>query len=151
MTNMLGMAISIAAQAHEKQTDRGGKAYILHPIRLMMRLRTNDEDLMQIAILHDVVEDNEMWTFERLDAIGFSSRVIEALKCLSHLDPNEPYESYIERIGKNMDAIKVKKEDLRDNSDITRLKGLSDKDLLRTRKYHKAFIRLKYLEKHFGE
>jgi len=45
---MLGKAIAIASKVHEKQKDKGGKAYILHPIRIMMRLRTDDEELMQL-------------------------------------------------------------------------------------------------------
>lgn len=45
MTNMLGQAIAIAAVAHEGKTDRGGKAYILHPLRVMNSLQTDDEEL----------------------------------------------------------------------------------------------------------
>jgi (p)ppGpp synthase/HD superfamily hydrolase len=141
MNNLLGLAISIAAEAHVNQVDKGGNPYILHPIRLMMRLRTDDHELMMIAVLHDVVEDSPEWTFGRLIDVGFSERVIDALRCLTH-NHNESYDDYIERVCTNIDAIKVKKEDLRDNSDITRLKGISDKDLLRTRKYHRAFVRL---------
>lgn len=39
----------------------------------------------------------------------------------------------------NPDAILVKLEDLRDNSDITRMKGLRKKDFDRIEKYNKAF------------
>ena len=143
--HMLGRAIALAAVVHEDQTDRGGKAYILHPLRIMMRLRSDDEELMMIAILHDVVEDSD-WTLAELSRAGYSQRVIDALGLLTHI-ADETYEDYIERIGTSIDAIRVKKEDLRDNSDITRLKGITDKDLLRTRKYHKAFTRLTELEK----
>lgn len=59
---LLGKAIAIAATAHQSATDKGGKAYILHPLRVMMRLRTDDEELMQIAVLHDVVEDSPVVT-----------------------------------------------------------------------------------------
>lgn len=145
--SMLGKAIMIASAVHVDQTDRGGKAYILHPMRLMMRLRTDDEELMSIAILHDVVEDSD-WTFEDLIRTGFSPRVLAALVLLTHVG-GEAYEDYIERIGISLDAIMIKKEDLRDNSDITRLKGITDKDLLRTRKYHRAFMRLSELESKF--
>lgn len=141
--NMLGKAISIAADGHLGVEDKGGKPYILHPIRLMMRLRTDDQELMSIAILHDVVEDTE-WTLQQLSNLGFSKRIIDALDCLTHRE-GESYDDYIERIGTNIDAIRVKLEDLRDNSDITRLRGLTDKDLLRTRKYHRSFVRLKQL------
>ena len=146
--NMLARAISIASKGHEWQTDKAGKAYILHPLRLMFRLRTDDDELMQMAVLHDVVEDCPDWSLGELLDEGFSTRVISALQCLTH-DEFVPYEDYIEKIGTNIDAIRVKKEDLRDNSDITRLKGVTEKDLLRMQKYHKAFVRLTELEKDF--
>lgn len=139
--NLLGRAIAIAAEAHQRQTDRGGNPYILHPIRMMMRLRTTDHELMSIAIMHDVIEDTP-WTFARLQAEGFSDRVIDALRVLTKMSPDEDYDNFIDRVLTNKDAMLVKLEDLRDNSDITRLKGLRDKDLLRTRKYHAAYIRI---------
>jgi hypothetical protein len=38
--------------------------------------------------------------------------------------------------------MKVKMADLRHNSDIRRLKGASDKDLIRTERYYKFFLEL---------
>lgn len=139
---MLGKAISIAAQSFEEDCDKGGKPYILHPMRVMMRLRTNDEELMQMAILHDTVEDKDDWTFERLLEEGFSARVLAALDCLTHRK-NEPYNDYVKRVATNKDAILVKLQDLKDNLDPLRLKGLEDKDHKRTVKYHTSF---KFLE-----
>jgi len=138
---LLSLAISIASVAHEKQLDKGGNAYILHPMRILMRLRTADAELMQIAILHDVVEDTT-WTLGALSVYGFSPRVLEALDLLTH-KPGVSYEDYIADIGTNNDALKVKMEDLRDNSDITRLKGVTAKDVARVEKYHKAYTYLK--------
>ncbi len=136
----LGTAIQIAATVHEHQTDKGGNAYILHVTRVMMRLRTNDEDLMCIAVLHDTVEDGTI-TFADLQEKGFSDRVIAALKLLTH-DPKVPYDDYIRLIATNRDATRVKLEDLRDNSDITRLKGLRKKDFDRLEKYSRSFVYL---------
>lgn len=137
---MLGTAIAIAAKAHENKSDKGGNAYILHPMRIMLRLRTTDEELMAMAILHDVIEDTD-WTLEQLRHAGMSQRVVNALSCLTH-PKTESYEAYIKRVSTNMDAIKIKLEDLRDNSDITRLKGLSQEDIERMEKYHKAYTYL---------
>ena len=139
----LGKAVAIAAKVHASQTDRGGQAYILHPIRLMQRLRTHDEELMSIAILHDSVEDSSgEVTLDLLRAEGFSERVVRALTLLTH-DKSVPYEEYIAAISGNTDATLVKIEDLRDNSDITRLKGLREKDIERVQKYHKAYLFLR--------
>ncbi len=51
----LQKAISIAVEAHKGQTDKGGSPYILHPLRVMMSLETEEE--MIVGVLHDVVED----------------------------------------------------------------------------------------------
>lgn len=139
---LLGTAVAIAAREHEHQADRGGAAYIMHPIRVMMRLRTSDEELMAIAILHDVVEDSTAVTIASLKDAGFPQRVLDALGLLTH-DKSEPYEEYVKRVATNRDAARVKLEDLRDNSDITRLKGLRDKDFERMEKYHRAFLYLR--------
>ena len=137
---MLGKAIALAAKIHEKQVDKAGMAYILHPMRIMMRLRTNDEELMQIAILHDVVEDSDLTIFD-LDQMGFSLRVLRGVDGVTK-EPRETYDAFIKRASTNPDSKIVKREDLRDNSDITRLKGLRHKDFERMEKYHKAFVYL---------
>jgi GTP diphosphokinase / guanosine-3',5'-bis(diphosphate) 3'-diphosphatase len=135
---MFDKAMYIAAKEHLGVRDKGGKAYILHPMRIAMRLRTNDEELMSIAILHDVVEDSKV-TFDDLKQIGFSDRVIDALKLLTH-QKGVSYDDYIAGMRGNRDALLVKREDLKDNSDITRLRGLSDKDFERMKKYQRSFI-----------
>lgn len=140
---LLGQAISIASSVHQDQLDKGGRAYILHPIRLMMRLRTTDPELMMIAILHDTIEDsNGSVTIDILRTRGFSERVLNALSLLTH-SHEELYDAYIRRVATNKDATLVKLEDLRDNSDITRLKDLRQKDFDRMEKYHRAFMFLK--------
>ena len=58
----LERAIQIAAEAHAGVKDKGGKAYILHPISVMMRCETDEEKI--VAILHDVVEDTD-WSLRR--------------------------------------------------------------------------------------
>jgi (p)ppGpp synthase/HD superfamily hydrolase len=141
---MLAYAVKVASDAHSNDLDRGGEAYIMHPIRLTMRLRTQDPELMQIALLHDVVEDHgdRGFTLEWLRKEGFSNRVINALTLLTHKKEDD-YDTYIKNMAHNIDCVRVKMEDLRDNSDITRLKGLTEKDLERTRKYQKAYTFLK--------
>jgi len=137
---MFDKAIFIAAREHLGVRDRGGAAYILHPMRIAMRLRTTDEELMSIAILHDVIEDSKL-TFEDLKAEGFSDRVINALMLLTH-QKGVSYDDYIDNMRGNRDALRVKREDLRDNSDITRLKGVREKDFERMNKYIRSFAKV---------
>lgn len=135
----LADAISFASSAHKGQFDKGGDPYILHPLHLMNQLLW-DKTLAAIAVMHDVVEDSDI-TLEILESVGFSQRIVSALDCLTHRD-GESYNDYIERICTNKDAITVKRKDLEHNSDITRLKGVSAKDLARMEKYHKSFLKL---------
>ena len=88
-----------------------------------------------------MVEDTS-WTFEALEAEGFSPEVIAALKCVTKLSENENYDDFIERVKKNPLAVAVKINDLTDNMDIRRLPYLSDKDVKRLKKYLKAYKKL---------
>ena len=132
-------AIEIATQAHQGQFDKSGKEYIGHPLRVMEMGRTEEEKIA--GVLHDVVEDSD-WTFEALEAEGFSQEIIAALKCVTKLSENENYDDFIERVKKNPLAVAVKINDLTDNMDIRRLPYLSDKDIKRLKKYLKAYKKL---------
>jgi len=136
---MLQRAIEIANKAHEGQIDKAGQPYIEHPLRVMDMGTTEDEKIA--GILHDVVEDSD-WTFEKLLVEGFSIKIIEALRCLTKLSKDEPYDNFIKRIKKNPLAVKVKINDLTDNMDIRRLPYISEKDIKRLRKYLKAYKQL---------
>lgn len=138
--NKLALAISITAKAFEGKLDQGGKPYILHCLRVMNGVDQNDEELMIAAVLHDVVEDTDI-TLSDLTGLGFSDRVIGILHLVTHL-PGTPYQEYIKAIAVSADARKIKKADLKDNSDITRLKGLRKKDMDRMEKYHWAWVYL---------
>ena len=138
-------AMFFAARGHLGQRDKGGHAYVLHVMRVAMRLRTSDEELMSMAVMHDLVEDGKITWAELLDA-GFSARVIDGLRCLTHL-AGDSYDEYIEKMRGNLDALLVKREDLRDNSDITRLKGLRQKDFERMEKYIRAFAKVEEMIK----
>ncbi|HEY0735347.1 MAG TPA: HD domain-containing protein [Herpetosiphonaceae bacterium] len=130
----LGRAIAIAAQAHQEQRDKAGAPYILHPLRMMAQMRGEDERI--VAVLHDLIEDTE-WTLDQLRAEGFSDDVLEAIDCLTRRD-DESYEAFIERASHNELARKVKLADLEDNMDLRRIAEVTDKDLERLHKYHRA-------------
>lgn len=135
----LERAIEIATEAHRGQFDKVGNDYIQHPLRVMAAGKTTDEKI--VGVLHDVVEDTD-WTFEQLAAEGFSSDVIEALRCVTKLSETEPYDKFIARVKTNKLAVAVKLNDLTDNMDIRRLPYLSDKDVKRLKRYLKAYKRL---------
>src|SRR5262245_5080201 len=94
----LERAIAIAAEAHAGVKDKGGAPYILHPLRMMLKLSTPEERI--VAVLHDVCEDCPEWTFERLRNEGFSVRVIEALDSVTKQE-GESYEDFVLRAAAN--------------------------------------------------
>ena len=145
----LATAINIASDIHDKIFDKGGKPYILHPLHLMSQFLF-DTQLATIAVLHDVIEDsNGAISIDSLIYLGFSGRVCGVLNLLTH-DKTEDYLNvYIKRICTDYDAIRVKRKDLEHNSDITRLKGITEKDLERIKKYHIAFTMLGEAKKKF--
>ena len=132
-------AIEIAVAAHKGQKDKSGADYILHPLRVMERGKSEIEKIC--GVLHDVLEDSE-WTFEKLENEGFSDEVIAVLRCITKESEKEDYDVFINRIAQNPIAIEVKINDLLDNMDITRLKELNEEDVKRLNKYLKAFWKL---------
>ena len=130
----LDRAIELAKQHHEGQTDKAGKPYIEHPLRVMNQVESEEEKI--VAVLHDIVEDTDI-SLDDLRNEGFSEEVVSAVECLTKQD-GENYDSYIERISFNPLAVKIKLADLEDNRDLTRLPEVTDKDLERVEKYDKA-------------
>lgn len=142
MKQMLSQAIMIAVQVHDGQFDKSGEPYILHVLKVMHYVKSKDEELNCIAVLHDVIEDsNGKYTAERLLSIGFSLRVAVAVDKLSKKE-NQTEEAYLKGLLDNVDAIKVKMADLRHNMDIRRLKGLREKDFKRLEKYARMYTTL---------
>lgn len=131
---LLANALVLATNAHAGQFDKGGLPYILHPLKVMHYLKSDDEELQCVAILHDVIEDTKT-TYEDLMGIGMTDRVVSAVMALTK-QPGFTAQQYKNRVFANVDAMRVKLADLRHNTDIRRLKGVTDKDVERTAKYH---------------
>lgn len=134
--SLLERIIMIAIQAHAGQQDKSGYPYILHPLRLMIQMETEEE--MMVAVLHDVVEDSDV-TLERLAGEGVPASVLQAVSLLTYNNQTDSYQTYLERLKPNPLARKVKLADLRHNMEFTRLLELHPKDLERLQKYHRAW------------
>lgn len=137
---MLAKMLLIATNAHAGQFDKGGNPYILHPLKVMHYTKSSDEEIQCIALGHDVIEDTSV-TYKDLVEAGISTRVIDGIRALTKL-PGETLEEYKVRVFSNKDAMIVKMADLRHNSDIRRLKGVTDKDVARIAKYMKFYSEL---------
>jgi len=136
MENLLSKAIILAFKAHEGQVDKSGMPYVNHVMRVMTAGRTEDEKI--VGVLHDVIEDTH-WTFDELLAEGFPSHIVDALRCVTKLSDDEPYDEFIERVKTNPLAVAVKINDLTDNMDVRRYKELTEWDIKRLRKYLSAY------------
>lgn len=137
---MLGKMLVLATVAHDGQQDKGGQPYILHPLKVMHYLKTEDEELQCIALGHDLLEDT-LTTRAELEHYGFSDRVIRGIEVLTRT-PNSSYEEYKIGVLQSYDAMRVKKADLRHNTDIRRLKGVTTKDTERMMKYHRFYLEI---------
>jgi len=131
----LERAIAIAAEGHAGQVDKAGAPYVLHPLRLMLAVSSIDERI--VAVLHDVVEDCQGWTFDRLRQEGFSEAVLTALQSVTKRD-GEAYDDFVLRAAANPIGRRVKLADLRDNSDISRIASPTQRDHERIGKYRRA-------------
>jgi (p)ppGpp synthase/HD superfamily hydrolase len=131
--NKLEEAIEIAVEAHRNQKDRYGQPYILHPLRVMMRMNTDEEKIT--AVLHDVVEDTDI-KIEDLKKKGFPENILNAVDCMTKRE-GEAYEAYMARAKSNPISLKVKIADLEDNMDMRRITKITEKDVERLNKYRK--------------
>ena len=140
-TDMTRKALKLCFEAHKDQVDKGGSPYVFHPFHLAEQM--TDEDSTVVALLHDVVEDTD-YTFDDLLTLGFSERVVEALRLLTH-DSSVSYMDYIAALKQHPIARAVKLADLIHNSDLTRLepKSVDEKAYKRIKKYEQAIQILK--------
>ena len=134
----LERAIAIAAEAHAGVADKGGAPYILHPFRVLFRVTTPEQRI--VAVLHDVVEDSD-WTIEALRAEGFSEAILAALESVTRRG-GESYEDFVARAAADPIGRVVKRADLEDNSDLSRISSPTEKDLTRVEKYRRALAQL---------
>ena len=113
-------ALVIALNVHGGKKDRAGEPYILHPLRVALRMET--PLLRSVAVLHDTLEDvKPQWrgfTRSQISTVC-GPEVLELVEMLSRGE-NESYEAYIERLLPSSAARAVKLADLADNLDMER-------------------------------
>jgi len=87
---MLPSAILLAAGWHDGQVDKGGRPYILHPLRVMLAMP--DSKHMIAAVLHDVLEDCDV--NPALIRTRFGGEIREAVGALTR-GSDESYDACI--------------------------------------------------------
>ena len=139
--NRLQLAINIAIEAHYCQYDRGGTAYINHPIYLSLQMDTEEEKI--VALLHDVIEDSNKFTLEDLKN-WFGNIIADAVDCITkRKNIKERYEDYLTRVKSNPLSLKVKLADISHNLCLDRIPEPDEKYMRMKDKYVKALVFLK--------
>ena len=129
-------AFAVARAAHAGQVDKGGVAYINHPLTVAANVG-EDTSAIIVALLHDTVEDSAITLDELQAEIPLTAAESEALRLLTH-DDATPYLEYVAQIKTNALAAKVKIADLKHNADLSRIPEHTAKDLERVAKYRRA-------------
>lgn len=129
----LAHAIRFAADFHADQLDKAGMPYILHPLRVMEAMGNHggfpNEILIarMVGVLHDVVEDTPA-TLETIREL-FGDFVHDEVDAITKRKGQESYREYLDRIRARLGyggiAIRVKLEDMKDNTRPERLAHLS--------------------------
>ena len=114
-------------------------------------LSLDKEEERIVGVLHDVVEDCEGWTWERLKEEGCSEEINEALQSVSKIPEEEAeyrslpedeklshYLEFIQLANANKIGRNVKAADIRDNLDISRIDDITERDINRLNRYKKA-------------
>ena len=141
------LAIEIAANAHAGMPDKQGKPYVLHPIRVMLGVESEEAQI--VALLHDVVEDTDTSPDDIRDH-GFGPEVIDALNLVTH-QKDQTYAEYVIGCKGNEIARQVKMSDLRDNTSLSRLllrQEKFDDDAIRMQRY---FLSYRFLTDEISE
>ena len=151
--SFLGEVIALVSEAFAKDTDMGGRPYVLHCFAVMENARhmgVNDDLYLAAVFAHDLGEDKPEY-LPRLIAIAMKHNKPSLPHLVDQLSrkPSETYQMFIQRIVVSNDVklIKVKKGDIKHNSSLTRLKGVSDKDQRRMKKYHISYLELDAAQK----
>nr|DAD97454.1 MAG TPA: (p)ppGpp synthetase, RelA/SpoT family [Siphoviridae sp. ctQGT6] len=131
---MIDIALAIAKKAHAGQVDKAGIDYIQHPLYVASQVTTEQEKAT--ALLHDVIEDSDV-TADDLLVSGLPNEVVTAVQILTK-KKGQSYQEYLEKVKSNNLARIVKLADLKHNSDLSRLKSVTNTDCERVEKYKNA-------------
>ena len=130
---------ALVEKLFSEKLDKGNSNYLNHLEHVSQDFKEDRKKSM--ALMHDVLEDTEV-TRKDLESLGYDDDFIQVLELLTNT--YDSYEEYIEHLlnANNKDAFEIKMKDLLHNMDLTRVKKITAKDLKRTEKYIKAYLRI---------
>lgn len=131
----------LVKQHHVKLDKTGDIPYFWHLTRVMLRIKTLDENVLHIALLHDIVEDTSI-TLEDLRKMGYNEKIIEGVRWCSKNEFSElSFVEWMNKFGQEapIEAVLVKIADISDNLGFERMRGLmtpSSKTVSSKKKIH---------------
>ncbi len=146
--DMYSKAELIVRAVFKNIKDKGGNPYLDHLYYVSDNLK--DINMKIVGLLHDLIEDTDI-TYNDLLEVGFTKNIIDAVELLTK---KEEYDKYIDRIinSNNKIALMVKKVDLENNMDLSRIKKPTSKDYDRLNnkykpQYKKIVKKIKEMER----
>ncbi len=146
--DMYSKAELIVRAVFKNIRDKGGNPYLDHLYYVSDHLK--DINMKIVGLLHDLIEDTDI-TYNDLLEVGFTKNIIDAVELLTK---KEEYDKYIDRIinSNNKIALMVKKVDLENNMDLSRIKKPTSKDYDRLNnkykpQYKKIVKKIKEMER----
>lgn len=119
----LNKAMTLAAFAHDGQTDKNGEPYLWHCLRVGISMLP-DVNAAVVGVLHDILEDTETDREMVVDAIRPYGECWTAILAITR-NADESEIDYLRRLSGNDLALKVKLYgDIPDNSNPERLAKL---------------------------
>lgn len=105
LTDKIRKAIRVAAIQHDKQYRKDNLTpFVIHPfeVALIVSEYTDDEDVISSALLHDVLEDTQGCTYDKLlEDFGYKvADIVRSLtdELLPNLDWNQKHQKYLENL-----------------------------------------------------
>lgn len=134
-------ALLIALSGHKNSEDKGKNPYILHVIRVALRMQTDDEKIP--AVLHDTVEDTDI-TLEDLGTLGCTRSQVKVVDAVTKTEGYD-HDEYISNIALSPVATEIKIADMEDNCQLDRMKSvpLLEKHMVKFNRYLVDLRRLK--------
>lgn len=149
---LTALAYFITAEAFCSVLDKGGRPYFEHCLEVSRKLGpTVAESYKQVAIMHDLLEDIKHYNTTVLEDLGFSNFVYMGVFYLSKLPSRKEIytngkldlHKYMTILMSHRVCLMAKMSDLQHNSNLSRLKGITDKDFERAKNYAFWYTKLK--------
>ena len=123
ISKQLKICKDVAISAHQGQMRQDGETPYIKHIEKVVEIVGSDKYRQCIAWLHDVIEDNPLYTAERLIELGVDSNIVARVLVLTHI--NGTYNDYIKLIKDTTltDCRQIKVADICANLSDTPSKG----------------------------